>query len=160
MTCAHCGCAITAELQKGHHYYRCTKRKRRCASPYVREEALAEQLRDSVRRGSLSDDWAEKWLRQVEEWEQADRQHSAVLSERRKAQLGELQARLSRLLDVYLEGAITRDEYTARKEGLVREKTALEDESARTDRGEGGRFELLRKFINDAQDARNVSESE
>jgi hypothetical protein len=25
LNCAECGCAITSEIQKGHHYYRCTK---------------------------------------------------------------------------------------------------------------------------------------
>jgi len=33
--CAECGCAITAEIQKGHTYYRCTKRSKKQQYPNV-----------------------------------------------------------------------------------------------------------------------------
>ncbi|MDE2145003.1 MAG: recombinase family protein, partial [Patescibacteria group bacterium] len=38
--CGECGRMITAEVQKGHTYYRCTKRRMTCSQPYIREEAL------------------------------------------------------------------------------------------------------------------------
>lgn len=41
-TCASCGGQITAERQKGHHYYRCTK-KGRCREPYLRKESLLNE---------------------------------------------------------------------------------------------------------------------
>ena len=46
LRCAECGSGITAEIQKGHTYYRCTKKNkaRRCTQPYVREEALDAQI--------------------------------------------------------------------------------------------------------------------
>jgi hypothetical protein len=40
LQCATCGGAITAEVQKGHTYYRCTKKSRAttwCLQPYTRE---------------------------------------------------------------------------------------------------------------------------
>lgn len=55
LRCGECGCAITAELQKGHHYYRCSKKKRPCSQRYLREEALAAQLRLAVQTASLPD---------------------------------------------------------------------------------------------------------
>lgn len=46
MKCASCGCAITAEMQKGHHYYHCTKKKRYCLEKhFLREENLVEQIK-------------------------------------------------------------------------------------------------------------------
>lgn len=48
LRCGECGGAITAERQKGHHYYRCTKKLGPCSQPYIREEALAAQLREAV----------------------------------------------------------------------------------------------------------------
>src|SRR3989338_4912190 len=42
--CAECGMMITAEKQKGHIYYRCTKKKIKCSQPYIREEELDRQL--------------------------------------------------------------------------------------------------------------------
>ena len=38
--------AITGEIQKGHTYYRCTKKdkSRPCKQPYIREEALDAEI--------------------------------------------------------------------------------------------------------------------
>ncbi len=38
LKCASCGCSITGERQKGHNYYRCTKKKDLCQEKhYLRE---------------------------------------------------------------------------------------------------------------------------
>ena len=42
--CGECGMSITAELHKGHTYYRCTKSKGHCSQGYIREEELEIQL--------------------------------------------------------------------------------------------------------------------
>ena len=47
LRCSTCGGAITAEIQKGHTYYRCTKKSRAtmwCLQPYIREEALDAEI--------------------------------------------------------------------------------------------------------------------
>jgi hypothetical protein len=53
LRCSTCGCAITAEIQKGHTYYRCTKRNKtcQCFQPYVREEALDAQISSLLKQG-------------------------------------------------------------------------------------------------------------
>jgi hypothetical protein len=50
---------ITAEIQKGHVYYRCTKKRGNCSQPYVREEKLDQQLSSMLQKFSLPEDWAE-----------------------------------------------------------------------------------------------------
>src|SRR3989339_935575 len=65
--CGSCGCAITAESQKGHAYYRCTKKKELCGEKYLREEDLLTQVRTIVENLSLPDAWAEKMLRHLEQ---------------------------------------------------------------------------------------------
>ncbi|MBU1164487.1 recombinase family protein [Patescibacteria group bacterium] len=57
-----CGCAITAERQKGHVYYRCTKKKGFCTQRYVREEKLVLQFKETLKQYSISDNWADKML--------------------------------------------------------------------------------------------------
>ena len=45
LTCARCGCAMTAERKKAKYvYYRCTGFKGACGNAYIREERLAELL--------------------------------------------------------------------------------------------------------------------
>ncbi len=73
MTCAHCGCAITAEKKKGRYvYYHCTGSRRGCAKPAVREEALESLLGDVVRAvvvGQEVVDWVKAALRESHEEE-------------------------------------------------------------------------------------------
>ena len=55
LKCASCGCSITGERQKGHNYYRCTKKKGLCQEKhYLREEALTEQIKSFLQKVSLS----------------------------------------------------------------------------------------------------------
>jgi len=58
--CADCGMGVTCEVQKGHTYYRCTKKNKLkwCKQPYVREEELDRQISDLLKRYSLRPDWA------------------------------------------------------------------------------------------------------
>src|SRR3990167_792435 len=63
LKCASCGCSITAEKQKGHNYYRCTKKKGLCQEKhYLREEALTEQITSYLQKVSLSSQDTEKIL--------------------------------------------------------------------------------------------------
>ena len=63
LKCASCSCSITAEKQKGHNYYRCTKRKGFCQEKhYLHEEALTEQITSYLQKVSLSSQNTEKVL--------------------------------------------------------------------------------------------------
>jgi len=158
--CEQCGAQITAEVQKGHHYYRCTKRRGPCSLKYVREEVLAEQLRQSVRLISLSEEWTSNMLAEVEKWETEETESSASMAARHQAKLAEIQSKLDRLLDVYLEGAISREEYTQRKERFIGEKTAVLASLERIQRTGLSRFEPLKNFINHAQQAGKIADTE
>ena len=46
--CGECGAMFTAETKKGHNYYRCTRKKKLCFQPYIREEQLSDQVRAEV----------------------------------------------------------------------------------------------------------------
>jgi len=127
LTCAECECAITAERQKGHHYYRCTKKRGKCNQPFVREEKLAEYLRQIVAQVALPTEWREPIFNQLDIWRQEEVQNYQSAKNNFDAQLNELDLKLERLLDIHLDGAITRDEYTRRKEKHLKEKLAIQD---------------------------------
>ena len=52
--CGECGCFITTETQKGHNYLRCTKRKNPCSQKYSREDVITSQIREEIKKVSLS----------------------------------------------------------------------------------------------------------
>jgi len=56
--CGECGCFITTETQKGHNYLRCTKRKNPCSQRYAREDAITSQIKEEIKKVSLSSAWA------------------------------------------------------------------------------------------------------
>jgi len=63
ITCAECGMMITAEIQRDHVYYRCTKKgKVKCNEPYVREESLDLQISSLLQTVSMKSKWADTML--------------------------------------------------------------------------------------------------
>ncbi len=51
MTCAHDGCTVTTELQKGKYvYYRCSHGRGKCDLPYMREEFISERMGELLKQ--------------------------------------------------------------------------------------------------------------
>ena len=157
LSCGECGCAITAERQKGHHYYRCTKKKGNCTQRYIREEALTAQLREVVQKVSLSDAWAKKMLTNIKEWKNKEAQASDSFAQQHKEKLSAIQGKLDRLLDAHLDGVITREEYVCRKERLLNEKAALTERMAEVEQKGNHWLEPLEGFVKLAHHARSVA---
>ena len=160
ITCRECGCSITSDIQKGHAYYRCGKRRGPCDLKTIREEALAQLLRASIRRVSISDAWADKMLAEVERWTQADTSKQAELVARQKIELARITARLDRLLEVFIDGTIGRDEFTAHKEKLTNEKSALAESIADFEGKGASRFKPLADFITASKQVKYTAETE
>ncbi len=120
--CGDCGGAITGERQKGHHYYRCTKKKGPCSLKCIREEVFADRLSERGYPMTLRDEGARAVHSIFDQWETEERADATTALNREQARIVDLDARLNRLLDVYLEGSLTREEYTARKEQMLRDK--------------------------------------
>ncbi|MFC1453394.1 recombinase family protein, partial [Verrucomicrobiota bacterium] len=158
--CHECGCMVTAEKKKGHNYYHCGKRRGPCPTKTMREEALAELLRESIRRVSIPDEWADKMRAEVETWKQDEEAQQADFVARQKAELERTQERLDRLLDAYIEGILDKDEFAARKEKYVHHKAELAESVARIESGGASRLEPLVSFITDSRQARYEADSE
>ena len=147
MQCGTCGCAVTAELQKGHHYYRCTKKKGNCSEKYLREESLLEQVKKIVEQVSLPDDWAENMLHKLDgERAQA---HTTSRADVRCLEEGqpEIEKKLEKLLDMKLEGMIEAGEYVQKKNKLLQQKADLDQRSQDSERNGNEWLEPMREFI-------------
>ena len=117
-TCAECGCAITSETQKGHNYYRCTKKRGKCSQKYIREEVLADQINQQIQKVSLPPSWADKMIEELEKDKEQEAKDGAVFAQNLKSQIKELEDKLDKLLDAHLEGVISKVEYTAKKQKI------------------------------------------
>src|SRR3989339_726849 len=92
LKCGECGCAITSETQKGHNYYRCTKKRdKECSQKYIREEVLARQISDEIQKVSLSSAWAEWMLSELNKEEAEATQSGAVFAQNLKDKIKEFE---------------------------------------------------------------------
>jgi site-specific DNA recombinase len=160
--CATCGGAITAEVQKGHTYYRCTKKGRLsgwCEQPYIREEALDAQLSDLLKSFNLRKDWADKMLGLLtSEKEQVASQASALVA-RKGAEIAKIKSRLQKLLDTFLDDLIDRAAFTAEKARLMSEKRTLEEQKAAHVTGRSNWLEPFQNWILTAKNAGEIAVS-
>ena len=127
MTCGECGGTITAELQKGHNYYRCTKKKGVCSQKYVREESVTEQFISFLQKVSLSSRDTQKVLNELEKDEQKAKEEMAIFVQNLKEELKDIETKLDKLLSAYLDEIISVEEYTARKQKLLTKKIELKE---------------------------------
>ena len=161
LTCAECGAAITSEKQKGHHYYRCTGKMGPCSQRrYIREELLAEQLRVAVSRIAISDEWHAAMCEQIDLWREEALDESRATLDRLRKELAEADEKLERLLDLLVDGTLTRDEYALRKEKYVTAKANLKDRIAQSEAKGADWLEPLETFVNRCKQAKRVAFSE
>src|SRR3989338_2245549 len=128
LKCASCGCSITAEKQKGHNYYRCTKKKGLGQEKhYLREEALTEQNTSYLQKVSLSSQDTEKVLAALDSEQDKAREDAQSEIGVLKEQLSQVETKLQKLLDIYLADALSAEEYAAKKQSLISQKLALSE---------------------------------
>ena len=149
MRCGECGRMITAELQKGYIYYRCTKRQRTCSQRYTREEILATQIRSTLQKVSLCDDWTAKVLKELEKDKFEAVQSSRPQQQNLQDKIADINRKINRLIDVYLEGTISLEEYQRKKEAYLNEKKDLQERLKDFAAGGDNWFERAKDFVTD-----------
>ncbi len=156
--CATCGGTITAEIQKGHTYYRCTKKGRLnswCEQPYIREEALNAEISALLTPFAMPADWADTMLELVKKEKSESTQSAAQLAEQKRAEIQKLNLRLQKLLDTFLDELIDRETFTAEKAKLMSQKKTLEEQKVAQ---AAGRVDWLEPFQNWIITAKNAGQ--
>ncbi len=127
MRCGSCGCLITAETQKGHNYYRCTKKKQICNEKYLREENLAEQMKIIIQKVSIPNDWANNMLAEIDKEKGQAREETKVFVQNLQVQKVEIEQKMDKLLDLFIDGkGVTPEEYQVKKQKMLNEKLDIE----------------------------------
>ena len=145
--CGECGCAITSEIQKGHNYYRCTKKRSKCSQPYIREEILAEQINKQIQKVSLLPSWADEMIAELDKNKEQETKDGAVFAQNLKSQIKELEDKLNTLLDTHLDGTITKEEYIAKKQKILNHKIEISEKLKDFEQNGNHWLEPAKKFI-------------
>ena len=158
--CAECGCAITSETQKGHHYYRCTKKRGACSQKYVREEMLTEQINDAIKEVSLHPSWADKMLAKLEEDREQEVQDGTFFAQNLKSEISVSVEKLEKLLDAHLDGIISKEEYASKKQKLLNRKIEISERLVDFEKKGNYWLEPMRLFILEAKQAEIIASKE
>ena len=112
LTCAKCGCAITAEIQKNKYvYYHCTSYKGKCGNQFIREEILTEKLGELVKKIRIEPKII-NWLKEALLMSHKDEQeyHNSQIKSL-QAQYNKLQHRLDKIYIDKLDEIVTTEYY-------------------------------------------------
>ena len=156
--CGECGGMITAQWAKGkYRYYRCTKKFGKCSQGYLREDLLVAQLKERLKKVALCEDWAEKMLAKVDEWEKEQAQSSQSFAQNLEERIKETEQKLDRLVNAFLDGTIEKETYLAKKDELIKTKTALLEKKGDLGRKGNNWIEPLREWIKTAHHAEKLA---
>ncbi len=167
-TCGECGYTITAERKikpngRIYHYYHCTfKSKTQVCSQtrFVREEALAEQVKGLIQKVSLPDEWRDRYLERLDNETGEARHSSDLFVQNLKGKIADIKLRIDRLTDGYLSGSFELAEYQETKNRLVSEKKTLEEQLCDFERKGNRWLGLMRNWIIEANQAINLTKQE
>jgi site-specific DNA recombinase len=137
MTCATCGCMLTASLKKGHQYYHCTNGKRTCHEhkKYLREKYLYPLVAGIFDDLAFTERKIELMYRSAkEETEDAHGESRQALVSLQK-RLQALPAQESRLLDTFLAEQISKELYDQKVAGIQHERLDLSKQIERLEAG-------------------------
>ena len=160
--CEECGCKITAEMQRGHTYYRCTHGKGRSSCSqhtYAREELLSEQLASILAEIEITPEIIEALVTDslafdAEAASSGDSERSRLTRE-----IAALDARASRLLDGYLDGIVSAEDYRTKGEEIAQSRRTLERSLKELDCGREDRTPQVRALAKTAASARFAFEA-
>ncbi len=160
-TCGSCGYCITAERHtkksgRRYHYYRCThkNKKRHCDDrDFIREEQFAEEIKRNTGLVTIPDEWKEKFLAQIELWQNDEAQSRQRHADCITAELATIKSKIDRLNTAFTEGGLELSEFKELKNPLIVQKTVLEQEKAKAERGETSRLEPLKNWVLEANQA-------
>ena len=156
--CGECGSAITAESHTKfykrtdrvaiYNYYRCTKKLGICHQKGVfRQDEFEKQLRDGVSDVAIPVSWGTRWL----SWLERDRENETKLAcentLRLELEQRDVEEKLNKLLDGYLEEIIDPEIYKQKKNKLFEQKLKLQEKIALTKEKGGNWIEPFENFI-------------
>jgi DNA invertase Pin-like site-specific DNA recombinase len=128
LQCRHCAYSLIGELQKGHVYYRCHTKE--CPTVAIRQEPVELRIEESLQPLQF-DERERSYLVQrlakiAAEWSVEREDQTGAL----KMRVGQMQDRLARLTDAYIDRVIEKDIFESRKGALLMERKQVEEQLA------------------------------
>ncbi len=160
LKCGECGRSITAETKTKHQkngnvhnylYYRCTKKNTHCSQLSVRDTELDNQLTTILKTFVMPPEWAEQLNAMADKDDKDSARSVAVVVQDLRSRTDEIDRKLQRLLNAYLDQDIEQETYRTQKNVLVSDKKSLEEQIARLEQQRTIWLAPLKEWIQDAE---------
>jgi site-specific DNA recombinase len=160
LTCAKCGCAITAERKKGKYvYYHCTDYHGECENTYIREERLGELFADVIKPIQITPEIAENIVSALRSSDvEAESRRTDALSQLEHRRRGVL-AKLDRGDEDFVDGRITEEFWTRKSQAWEAELRVVEGERARVEQVRPATALTAERTLELAKQAENLYKS-
>ena len=155
--CAHCGRGVTAEEKrkpsgKTYRYYHCKTSP--CRRYHVREEVLDVAVAETLENLTIDAEVAELLRSALADWSEDQVAHEQAERAAQAKAAGQVQRRLSALLDLKLDGLVEEEEYRAKREQLTAERLRLDAGRERNEQAPAAVQESVAEVIGFHEDAR------
>lgn len=108
-------------------YYRCTKKRGHCSQRYISEQELEKQIFDELSKIALPPAIVELLKQAISKADNLALTNDSIWSaEKYRQQISKLKERKSRLIDLYTDGGISREEYLEKASDISTQIEALE----------------------------------
>ncbi len=108
---------------------------------------MAEQINKQIQKVSLPPSWADKMITELDKDKEQEAKDGAVFAQNLKSQIKELEDKLDTLLDTHLDGTITKEEYTAKKQKILNHKIEISEKLKDFEQNGNHWLEPAKKFI-------------
>lgn len=140
LVCAECQQKLIGEVQKGHTYYRCHTKN--CPQKSIREEEVETSLLQIIKGLRFTQPENERIRGYIKNQYQQATEFKEAQASSLKLQLEQIQARLSKMVDAYIEGVVDKETYLSKKNLLVLEENAAKRLLENLD---GNEYALIRR---------------
>jgi len=124
--CSYCGCAVTGDIKKNKYiYYSCSNSRRICNRHWIREADLLAPLLKNFENMQLTDDMIEDIVSHLEKTLTSDQAFSKQSQQNLRSDLDSVQARISKLVDMHLDGQIDSETYKFKLEEFKKKQSGL-----------------------------------
>ncbi|MHB8792903.1 MAG: recombinase family protein [Thermoleophilia bacterium] len=110
VTCAHCGCAMTAEKKKGKYtYYHCTGHRGKCGEKYVPEAELDKQFGEALKAIEIDEEVLQWVVVALKESHVEEKDHHSKMIAKYQKMYQTLQKRIDLCYIDKLDGKVSED---------------------------------------------------
>jgi site-specific DNA recombinase len=152
--CGTCGYNLVGEIGKGIVYYRC--RTKTCGVNAIRDDRLTASIVENLSELQMAPEERQFMQIVLDGIGEETQQQRAYMIQSLKASLGNVQERLSRLADAYLDGVLDRDVLQEKQKSLLEERKGVEGQLATVEQRHHLISESLKEFLDFAANVKNV----